>query len=120
VAGVIARLTLTRGQATIRERNWEKYDWGSGPEVKDRLYQASFPQYTDPDVPDPGMPAPLFCGAVSFLLFVAPGAACPLSAFSTFPHSLWESSGLEESKSACAGSRRPRAQSLSGRHDLPR
>jgi len=32
-------------RAYIPEHNWEKYDWGSGPEVKDRLYQGPFPQY---------------------------------------------------------------------------
>ena len=29
----------------IPSHNWEKYDFGSGPEVKDRLYQGPFPQY---------------------------------------------------------------------------
>jgi hypothetical protein len=53
VAGVTAGLTLRRSQATIPEHNWEKYDWGSGPEVKDRLYQGPFPQYT-PDAVIPG------------------------------------------------------------------
>jgi hypothetical protein len=32
-------------QASAPEHNWDKYDWGSGPEVKDRLYQGPFPQY---------------------------------------------------------------------------
>jgi hypothetical protein len=45
VAGLSAGLTSTRARATIPEHNWEKYDWGSGPEVKDRLYQGPFPQY---------------------------------------------------------------------------
>jgi hypothetical protein len=31
--------------AYVPEHNWEKYDWGAGPEVKDRLYQGPFPQY---------------------------------------------------------------------------
>jgi len=40
-------------RAAVPEHNWEKYDWGSGPEVKDRLYQGPFPQYTpDAVVPD--------------------------------------------------------------------
>ena len=29
----------------IPAHNWEKYDFGSGPEVKDRLYQGPFPMY---------------------------------------------------------------------------
>ena len=29
----------------IPSHNWEEYDFGSGPEVKDRLYQGPFPQY---------------------------------------------------------------------------
>ena len=32
-------------QSWIPAHNWEKYDYGSGPEVKDRLYQGPFPQY---------------------------------------------------------------------------
>ena len=32
-------------KAAVPEHNWEKYDWGAGPEVKDRLYQGPFPQY---------------------------------------------------------------------------
>jgi hypothetical protein len=31
--------------ARIPEHNWDKYDFGSGPTVKDRLYQGPFPQY---------------------------------------------------------------------------
>ncbi len=31
--------------ATIPEHNWDKYDWGPGPAVPDRLYQGPFPQY---------------------------------------------------------------------------
>lgn len=52
-AGAAAGLTLTQSRAAIPEHNWEKYDWGSGPEVKDRLYQGPFPQYT-PDAVIPG------------------------------------------------------------------
>ena len=31
--------------ASIPEHNWDKYDWGPGPSVPDRLYQGPFPQY---------------------------------------------------------------------------
>jgi len=44
-AGVAAGLAPTAARAYIPEHNWEKYDWGSGPEVRDRLYQGPFPQY---------------------------------------------------------------------------
>ena len=43
-AGVATGLAPA-ARAYISEHNWEKYDWGSGPEVKDRLYQGPFPQY---------------------------------------------------------------------------
>lgn len=33
----------------IPSHNWEKFDFGSGPEVKDRLYQAPFPSYAPED-----------------------------------------------------------------------
>ena len=32
-------------QAWVPSHNWEKYDFGGGPQVKDRLYQGPFPQY---------------------------------------------------------------------------
>ena len=44
-AGLATGLAPTAAQAYIPEHNWEKYDWGAGPEVKDRLYQGPFPQY---------------------------------------------------------------------------
>ena len=44
-AGLATGLAPTAARAYIPEHNWEKYDWGSGPEVKDRLYQGPFPQY---------------------------------------------------------------------------
>ena len=44
-AGAAAGLGSTV-RAAIPEHNWEKYDWGSGPEVTDRLYQGPFPEYT--------------------------------------------------------------------------
>lgn len=40
-------------QAAVPEHNWDGYNWGAGPEVKDRLYQGPFPQYAPaPVVPD--------------------------------------------------------------------
>jgi hypothetical protein len=51
-AGSAAALTPLAGDAAIPEHNWEKYDFGSGPPVSDRLYQGPFPQYsTDAVVP---------------------------------------------------------------------
>ncbi|MGD0890058.1 MAG: hypothetical protein ABR923_00895, partial [Terracidiphilus sp.] len=39
--------------AAVRAHNWDHYDFGSGPEVKDRLNQGPFPQYA-PDAAIPG------------------------------------------------------------------
>jgi hypothetical protein len=39
--------------AMVRAHDWEKYDFGSGPEVSDRLNQGPFPQYP-PDAAIPG------------------------------------------------------------------
>ena len=36
----------------VRAHNWDKYDFGSGPEVRDRLNQGPFPQYA----PDAAIP----------------------------------------------------------------
>jgi hypothetical protein len=36
-AGLATGLTSKAARAYIPEHNWEKYDWGSGPEMKDRL-----------------------------------------------------------------------------------
>jgi hypothetical protein len=44
-AGLVTGMAPSAAQAHIPEHNWEKYDWGAGPEVKDRLYQGPFPQY---------------------------------------------------------------------------
>jgi hypothetical protein len=43
-AGIAPKLS-----AWVPSHNWEKYDFGSGPEVKDRLYQGPFPQYKPED-----------------------------------------------------------------------
>src|SRR5579871_2599941 len=43
--GLAASLLKTSANASIPEHNWDKYDWGSGPSVPDRLYQGPFPQY---------------------------------------------------------------------------
>src|ERR1044072_8277685 len=43
--GVTAALCNAAANATIPEHNWDKYDWGPGPAVRDRLYQGPFPQY---------------------------------------------------------------------------
>ncbi|AXC12648.1 hypothetical protein ACPOL_3359 [Acidisarcina polymorpha] len=48
-------LSLSTGQAPgmVRAHDWGKYDFGSGPEVRDRLNQGPFPQYP-PDAAIPG------------------------------------------------------------------
>lgn len=50
-----ATLGLESRQAhgTVRAHNWDKYDFGSGPAVPDRLNQGPFPQYP-PDAAIPG------------------------------------------------------------------
>jgi hypothetical protein len=44
-AGLGAGLTPIPARGYIPEHNWEKHDWGPGPEVTDRLYQGPFPTY---------------------------------------------------------------------------
>jgi hypothetical protein len=44
-AGLASGLSSSAAFGYIPEHNWEKYDWGNGPDVKDRLYQGPFPQY---------------------------------------------------------------------------
>ena len=51
MAGALAMRGEARGM--VRAHNWEKYDFGSGPAVKDRLNQGPFPQYP-PDAAIPG------------------------------------------------------------------
>ena len=43
--GLTVGLLKAGANASIPEHNWDKYDWGSGPAVPDRLYQGPFPQY---------------------------------------------------------------------------
>ena len=43
--GLAVGLCKAAANASIPEHNWDKYDWGSGPPVPDRLYQGPFPQY---------------------------------------------------------------------------
>ncbi len=43
--GLTVGLAKATANASIPEHNWDKYDWGSGPPVPDRLYQGPFPQY---------------------------------------------------------------------------
>jgi len=50
---VAAELGTNREQALVRAHNWDKYDFGSGPPVTDRLNQGPFPQY-QPDAAIPG------------------------------------------------------------------
>jgi hypothetical protein len=44
-AGLSVGLYNAAAKAYIPEHNWDKYDWGSGPPILDRLYQGPFPQY---------------------------------------------------------------------------
>jgi hypothetical protein len=40
-----AELGTNKAHALVRAHNWGKYDFGSGPEVTDRLNQGPFPQF---------------------------------------------------------------------------
>src|ERR1700743_1703564 len=44
-AAVAAELGLGKAQAKVPAHNWGKFDFGSGPQVADRLNQGPFPQY---------------------------------------------------------------------------
>jgi hypothetical protein len=44
-AAVAAELGLGKAQAKVPAHNWGKFDFGSGPQVTDRLNQGPFPQY---------------------------------------------------------------------------
>jgi hypothetical protein len=52
VAGAL-NIGSSETHAMVRAHNWGKYDFGSGPEVHDRLNQGPFPQYP-PDAAIPG------------------------------------------------------------------
>jgi hypothetical protein len=42
---VAAELGIGKAQASVPAHNWGRYDFGSGPQVNDRLNQGPFPQY---------------------------------------------------------------------------
>ena len=50
---VAAELGTNRAQGLVRAHNWDRYDFGFGPPVMDRLNQGPFPQY-QPDAAIPG------------------------------------------------------------------
>ena len=52
-AALFAGMGAKSAEAHIPAHNWDKYDFGSGPPVKDRLYQGPFPQY-EPEAFLPG------------------------------------------------------------------
>jgi hypothetical protein len=43
--GLVVGLGRGTANASTLEHNWDRYDWGSGLPVPDRLYQGPFPQY---------------------------------------------------------------------------
>lgn len=53
VLAVAAELGASRAHGLVRAHNWDKYDFGSGPPVTDRLNQGPFPQYA----PDAAIPS---------------------------------------------------------------
>jgi hypothetical protein len=46
----LAGAGLKTAQAFVPAHNWDKYDFGPGPQVKDRLYQGPFPQYAPEEI----------------------------------------------------------------------
>ena len=42
---VAAEVEMGKAHAFVPTHNWDKYDFGSGPAVTDRLNQGPFPQY---------------------------------------------------------------------------
>jgi hypothetical protein len=44
-AAVAAELGISKAQAKVPAHNWGNFDYGSGPQVADRLNQGPFPQY---------------------------------------------------------------------------
>jgi len=50
VAGLAAPLTVKTSAAHVVAHNWDKYDFGSGPPVKNRLNQGPFPEYAPEDL----------------------------------------------------------------------
>jgi hypothetical protein len=51
--GLAVPLTVKESAGYVATHNWDKYDFGLGPPVKNRLYQGPFPQYA-PDAIFPG------------------------------------------------------------------
>ncbi len=48
--GLAAPLTVRQAEARVVAHNWDRYDFGSGPTVKDRLNQGPFPEYAPEDL----------------------------------------------------------------------
>jgi hypothetical protein len=45
MAGLAASTTVKKSSAYLVAHNWDKYDFGAGPTIRDRLNQGPFPQY---------------------------------------------------------------------------
>jgi hypothetical protein len=50
LAGVAADIVPPKSFGHVPAHNWDRYDFGSGPTVKDRLNQGPFPQYPPEDL----------------------------------------------------------------------
>ena len=46
----LAGAGLKTARAYVPAHNWDKYDFGPGPQVRDRLYQGPFPQYAPEEI----------------------------------------------------------------------
>ncbi len=49
IGGLTAPLTARKSSGHVVAHNWDKYDFGSGPPVRNRLNQGPFPEYPSPD-----------------------------------------------------------------------
>ena len=50
LAGLTVPLSVRESAGYVVAHNWDKYDFGSGPPVKDRLNQGPFPEYAPEDL----------------------------------------------------------------------
>jgi hypothetical protein len=91
-AGMAAPLTVRESAGCVPEHNWDKYDFGPGPAVKDRLYQAPFPQF----VPEALFPGSSVVMATTGSKEVVPGFGKGLISYITADMGLAEIQGADK------------------------
>ena len=50
LVGIAAPITARKSSGYVPAHNWDKYDFGSGPPVRERLNQGPFPEYAPEDL----------------------------------------------------------------------